>query len=116
VANHGRILDPRGQVVKDYAVGGLPAYLEFDVPAGSAYFALEVNGQRIHQGLSDQAQVPPAARVTPPLPAAAPTPAAKSQPAPAKKAEEEEDAEWKHIELEMRDPNDPVDVDLEKTD
>jgi hypothetical protein len=117
VANHGRILDPRGQVVKDYAVGGLPAYLEFDVPAGSAYFTLEVNGQRIHQGLSDRAQVPGAEVVTPPLPAPVPAPVASAKPQTASaKPEEEEDAEWKHIDLVMRDPNDPVDVDLEKSE
>jgi hypothetical protein len=116
VANHGRILDARGQVVKDYAVGGLPAYLEFDVPGGSAYFTLEVNGQRINQGLSEQAQVPPPTRVTPPLPSDAPAAKPNPPPAAAKKSEEEEDAEWKHIDLVMRDPNDPVDVDLEKHD
>jgi hypothetical protein len=116
VANHGRILDPRGQMVKDYAVGGLPAYLEFDVPAGCAYFTLEVNGQRIHQGLTDQAQVPAPSRVTPPLPPAAPPPpaAAPNQQPTVTKKEEEEDAEWKHIDLVMRDPNEPADVDLEK--
>ncbi len=126
VANHGRLLDARGQVVKDFSDTGLPAYLEFDVPAGSAYFTLEVNGQRIHQGLSDQAQVPQATRVTPPLPTStsaqtatpAPQPPASkpTQPTPTKPAVEEEDAEWKHIDLVMRDPNDPVDVDLKKHD
>src|SRR5262249_6600814 len=49
VADHGRILDPQGRVLKDYAGVGLPAYLEFDVPAGAAYFTLEVNGTRINQ-------------------------------------------------------------------
>jgi hypothetical protein len=96
----------------------LPAYLEFDMPAGSAYFTLEVNGQRIHQGLSDQAQVPAPSRITPPLPSSPPSApeAPKALPAPAKRFEEEEDAEWKHIDLVMRDPNDPADVDLEKHD
>ena len=28
------------------------------MPAVAAYFTLEVNGNKIHQGLSDQAQVP----------------------------------------------------------
>jgi hypothetical protein len=28
------------------------------MPPGSAYFTLEVNGNRIHQGLSDTAAVP----------------------------------------------------------
>src|SRR5262249_2870130 len=62
VADHGRLLDPSGRVLRDFATGGLPAYLEFEAPAGTAYFTLEVEGQRIHQGLSDQAQVPPAQR------------------------------------------------------
>src|SRR5207253_5293994 len=55
VADHGRILDPQGRVVKNYEGVGLPAYLEFEVPAGAEYFTLEVNGARIHQGLSDRA-------------------------------------------------------------
>jgi hypothetical protein len=59
VSDHGRILDPRGHVVKDYSDTGLPAYLEFEMPAGSDYFTLDVNGNRIHQGLSDHARVPP---------------------------------------------------------
>jgi hypothetical protein len=118
VANHGRLLDSSGQVIQDFAVGGLPAYLEFNTPAASVYFTLEVNGQRIHQGLSDRAQVPAPSRVTPPLPSAAPAPAAapKPQPVAAKKEDDEGDADWKHIELVMRDPNDPADVDLEKND
>jgi hypothetical protein len=62
VAERGRILDPQGHTVKDYSDTGLPAYLEFEMPAGAAYFTLEVDGNRIHQGLSDQAQVPPAQR------------------------------------------------------
>jgi hypothetical protein len=60
LADHGRILDPQGRVVKDYSDTGLSAYLEFEMPAGAEYFTLEVNGNRIHQGLSDQARVPPA--------------------------------------------------------
>jgi hypothetical protein len=97
VADNGRILDPQGRVLRNYGDSGLPAYLEFEVPAGTPYFTLEVNGHRIHQGLSDQASVPaagpvaplaapPAARpVPPPLPAAPPpSPAAgpKAQPVP----------------------------------
>src|SRR5207302_11209474 len=35
VADNGRILDPNGKVVKDYSDSGLPAYLEFEMPAGS---------------------------------------------------------------------------------
>jgi hypothetical protein len=59
IADRARILDPRGRVLKDYSDTGMTAYLEFEVPAGTEYFTLEVNGNRIHQGLSDQARVPP---------------------------------------------------------
>jgi hypothetical protein len=59
IADRGRILDPRGAVVKDYSDTGMSAYLEFEMPAGADYFTLEVNGNRIHQGLSDHAHVPP---------------------------------------------------------
>ncbi|MFL5339467.1 MAG: VWA domain-containing protein [Gemmataceae bacterium] len=58
VADRGKILDPSGRTVKDYSDTGLPAKLEFEVPAGTAYFTLEVNGNRIHQGLTDDAAVP----------------------------------------------------------
>ena len=44
VADNGRILDPQGRVVKDYADVGLPAYLEFEVPAGAD--VLHPGGQR----------------------------------------------------------------------
>ena len=59
VSDHGRVLDPRGQVVKDYSDVGVPAFLEFEMPAGADYFTLDVNGSKIHQGLSDHAHVPP---------------------------------------------------------
>jgi hypothetical protein len=59
IADHGRILDPQGRVVKDYSDTGMSAYLEFEMPAGAEYFTLEVNGNKIHQGLSDHARVPP---------------------------------------------------------
>jgi hypothetical protein len=59
ISDHGRILDPQGHVVKDYSDTGMSAYLEFEVPAGVEYFTLEVNGNKIHQGLSDRAHVPP---------------------------------------------------------
>src|SRR5262249_629859 len=75
VADHGKILDPQGRVVKDFSDSGLPAYLEFEMPVGADYFTLEVNGQRIHQGLFDRAQVPHTS-VSPatPTPTPAPTP------------------------------------------
>ena len=53
------ILDPQGHVVKDFSDTGMSAFLEFEAPASAAYFTLEVNGNRIHQGLSDSASVPP---------------------------------------------------------
>lgn len=60
VAERGRILDPQGKTVRDYSDTGVPGKLEFEMPAGAAYFTLDVNGNRIHQGLSDAASVPPA--------------------------------------------------------
>jgi len=60
VSDSGRILDPQGRVVKDFSDTGVTAYLEFEMPAGAEYFTLEVNNNRIHQGLSDTASVPPA--------------------------------------------------------
>jgi hypothetical protein len=59
ISDHGRILDPQGKVVKDYSDTGMSGYLEFEMPAGAEYFTLEVNNNRIHQGLSDHARVPP---------------------------------------------------------
>ena len=59
VSDHGRILDPTGRVVKNYSDTGLPAFLDFEMPAGADYFTLDVNGSKIHQGLSDDAHVPP---------------------------------------------------------
>jgi hypothetical protein len=59
IADKARLLDHQGKVVKDFSDTGMSAYLEFEVPAGTPYFTLEVNGNRIHQGLSDAAHVPP---------------------------------------------------------
>jgi hypothetical protein len=130
VSDNGRILDPQGRVVKDYSDTGLPAYLEFEMPAGAEYFTLEVNGARIHQGLSDRASVPaqgtsPSATAAPPAPPPAPPPPRQqAQPQPAAKApapppapaqEDDEDAEWRGIELEFGKPGEgPTDIDLEK--
>jgi len=60
IADKAKVLDPQGRVVKDYSDTGMSAYLEFEMPAGAEYFTLEVNSNRIHQGLSDNAKVPPA--------------------------------------------------------
>ncbi len=59
IADNGRILDPQGRTIKDYSDTGMSAYLEFEMPADAEYFTLEVNGNKIHQGLSDHAHVPP---------------------------------------------------------
>jgi hypothetical protein len=82
VAPSGRILDPQGRVLRSYDTG-LPAFLEFEVPAGTAYFTLEAGGKQAQQALSDTAQVPQAsAAAPPPLPATPPPlPAPQSQPA-----------------------------------
>ncbi len=58
IADRARVLTPEGKVVKDFSDTGLTGYLEFEMPAGSDYFTLEVEGSKIHQGLSDAAQVP----------------------------------------------------------
>jgi len=63
IADKARILDPQGRVVKDYSDTGLTGYLEFVMPAGADYFTLDVNGNKIHQGLSDHAHVPPSEMV-----------------------------------------------------
>jgi hypothetical protein len=109
VADNGRVLDPQGRVVKDYSGSGLPAFLEFEVPAGSDYFTLEVNGQRIHQPLSERAKVPVAEEVVE-LPVAE-----EALPVAAEAPEDEGDQDWKSINLEMR-PADapPEDVDLDE--
>jgi hypothetical protein len=59
IADRARILDHQGKVLKDYSDTGMSAYIEFEAPAGTPYFTLEVNGNRIHQGLSDGTNVPP---------------------------------------------------------
>ena len=47
IADHGRILDPSGAVIRDYRDTGLPMLLQFIAPANAMYFTLEVNGQQI---------------------------------------------------------------------
>jgi hypothetical protein len=131
IADNGRILDPQGRVVRDYAVGGLPALLEFEMPVGADYFTLDVNGHRINQPLSDRARVPvvaerppaptaprPAAAAPPPPKPPAPPPPPKAPPkpvaAPPAAPDVDEDEEWKGINLEFGSPTEPTDIDLEK--
>src|SRR5204863_3722924 len=116
VADRGRILDPRGTVLRDYSDRGLPAYLEFEAPIGTDYFILEVNGQRVQQPLRDGVRIQekkaedipvlsPAPAAAPPMlaapviPIAPPAPA--PSPAPAAAEEEEGSSEWKDIPLEF---------------
>ncbi|NBO93651.1 MAG: VWA domain-containing protein [Planctomycetia bacterium] len=63
VADHGKIKTPDGKIVADFTDKGLPAYLEFTVPAEVMYFTLEVNGQQIHQTLDDAVPAPPSSTV-----------------------------------------------------
>ncbi len=110
VAETGRILAPDGRVLKDYAGTGVPAYLEFEAPAGTDYFTLDVNGQRVHQPLRDGVKPPssapartaPPADVLPvsPLASSVAPPGAKAPAAPAAAADEE-DSEWRSIPLEF---------------
>jgi len=129
VADNGRILDHTGKVIKDYSDTGLPAFLEFEVPANAKYFTLEVNGSRIHQPL-EEGYTPPVSGSAgvkhTPMAAAAP-PATPAAPVAAAKAVQDEmieelpidpaDEEWKSLPLEFNkeqtDKQGP-DLDLEQ--
>ena len=52
VCDRGKIRDAQGNVVKDYSDTGVPAFLEFELPAQSPYFVLEVEDQRIQQDVT----------------------------------------------------------------
>jgi hypothetical protein len=111
VADNGRILDANGRVVKDYSDAGLPAFLEFEMAAGSEYFTLEVNGTRVHQPLSDRAHVPSS---TPAAVTAAEESIPEAQPVAAEAAEEDDpNAEWRSIHLELKKDAE-AEIDLEK--
>ena len=139
VSDHGRILDPNGRVVKDYSDTGLPAFLEFEMAAGSNYFTLDVNGQQINQALTDHGTVPPIAvapapappprkvqappQPTPPMPkpkAAPPQPAAPTIPTALPADAGADDELWRGIDLEFKkegakaEDEDMPDVQLEE--
>lgn len=142
IADHGKILDPHGRVIRDYSdTGGLPALLRFIMPAGADAFVLEVNGQRIRQSLFDESSIPvviPVESQIPTRPAPPPPPVAPASPmvqpvapAPVAPAPEAPKSGWDAdpIELEMGDlaqsldlefsdmgQAQTLDVDLEKTD
>jgi hypothetical protein len=124
VADNGRILDPNGRVVKDYSGSGLPAFLEFEMPAGAESFTLEVNGTRVNQPLSDRARAP-VAEHAPAVPSAAPPAAPPPAPpataaaaakSPSSEEEDESAAEWRDIPLELAKPEEGQqdDVHLEE--
>ncbi len=127
VADHGRVLDDKGRLIRDYAGRGLPACLEFEVPLDAEYFTLEVNGVRVHQGLFDRARVPPRETVkaapppAPPKPTPPPAPA-KAPPAPPKPAQQPAGPpeDWQQINLELAEGNqkadDQGDINLDPTD
>ncbi len=99
VAANGRILLPDGKVARDYA-DGLPAYLEFEVPAGAPYFTLDVNGVKVNQTLDDALQAPPSSGV----PAVAdPGAPAASEPGMVEDLPVDglDDSEWKSLPLEF---------------
>jgi hypothetical protein len=112
VADNGRILDAHGRVVKDYSDVGLPPLLEFEMPAGSEYFTLEVNSTRVHQALSDPARVP--ASGTAPIAATKESAVLEAQPVAAETQEDDDpNAEWRGIDLELKKDAD-TSIDLEK--
>jgi hypothetical protein len=111
VADNGRILDANGRVVKDYSDAGLPAFLEFEMPAGSEYFTLEVNGTRVHQPLSDRAHVPASTTAAVTVEESS---IPEAQPVAAEAAEEDDpNAEWRSIHLELKKDAE-AEIDLEK--
>jgi hypothetical protein len=137
VADNGRILDPHGSVLKSYERVGLPAFLEFEAPAGAAYFTLEVNGNAIHQPLSDSASAPQSTAAESEAPSRAPAPAPPSktaipskqppktatpakQPPATKKTDDDDDpnAEWRGIDLEFAPDHgaDAPEVDLSSSE
>lgn len=51
VADKGKILDSNDRIVKNYSDTGVPALLDFTLPAGSTFFTLEVEDKRVRQEL-----------------------------------------------------------------
>jgi hypothetical protein len=101
VADRGRVLDPAGRVVRDYGDTGVPGVLEFEVPPGTGYFTLEVDGYRVHQPLAEGVAVPPSEH--PPADAPAAREAAAADPTAPPSGEPVPDI---HLELE-RPPRQP---------
>jgi hypothetical protein len=51
IAQNGVIRDVRGTEIQNFRDTGVPALFEFDLPAGSTSFTLEVEGQKFSQAL-----------------------------------------------------------------
>jgi hypothetical protein len=123
VADHGKIFDSQGGLIKDYALGGLPAFLEFEVPGDAQYFTLEVNGQRIQQPLYDGVALPAGSSdtksyVSTPVSTPTATPVSKPAHDPAGPTDIEDvtdaDNEWKSLPLEFGPEGEKhTDIDLE---
>jgi hypothetical protein len=111
VADNGRIVDANGRVVKDYSDSGLPAFLEFEMPASSDYFTLEVNGTSVNQPLSDRARVPASATAAVTVEEES---IPEAQPVAAEATEDDDpNAEWRGIHLELKKDQE-AEIDLEK--
>lgn len=112
VADHGKILDARGNVIVDHSDLGLPAYLEFEVPEDAEYFTLEVYGRQIRQTLRDGVR-PPGSGIQGPA-GASTAEAAPDQPAEQQPSEEDDPhAEWRQIHLEWSKDKAQAEADLE---
>lgn len=74
VADHGRIIDADGRLIKDYAGEGLPAFLEFEVRPETKSFTFEVNGVSVSQEIPNPIvrRAPPPPRIAVKRPVAAP--------------------------------------------
>ncbi len=62
IAPHGKLLDDKGNLVKDFSDTGVPAVLEFEIDASAKYFTLHVPGHYLHQNLADDV-LPPASEI-----------------------------------------------------
>jgi hypothetical protein len=116
IADHGRIVDPHGHMIRDYSdTGGLPALLRFVMPAGADAFVLEVNGQRIRQPLFDEKSIPVVIPVEAQIPIRPSTPSpAVPTVTPAAPTAEPEKSGWDAdpVELELDDLAKTLDLEF----
>ena len=131
VADHGKILDPQGRVIKDYSDTGLPAYLEFEVPIGRR--VLHAGGQRHphpsgpfrprpRAGLGDErgpapAPAPPSSPPSPALTAKPVEEVKRQEPTPAASKPEAGPAEPETGDINFEsDKDQALDIDLRPAD